>query len=199
MKAWFLNRQRLREDRFVALVFPHLRQLHRVAFRLSGCAQEAEDLVQDVMVGLLPRLEELDAIDKLGPWLAKVLYRRYVDQYRRRCASPVDERARFHEPDSEGETVAMISAAETRAPCDYARLDLQRSLTVALSALPEGWRDVVILHDVEGYTAEEVADILALQPGTVKSRLHRARKKLRLLLGDFSPSNMGTGLSATRA
>ncbi|WP_160151634.1 RNA polymerase sigma factor [Microbulbifer sp. ALW1] len=198
MKAWFLSRRRAQEDRFVALVFPHLRQLHRVAFRLCGSAQEAEDLVQDLMLGLLPKVDELDAIERLGPWLAKVLYRRYVDLYRRRRASPVDDHIPFSDCDTVDGCIAIAGGTEEPGSCEFARLDLRRSLAVALSALPEGWREVVMLHDVEGYTAEEVADILTLQLGTVKSRLHRARKKLRLLLGEFSPRRTGASASVLR-
>lgn len=183
MKAWYLNQKRARQDRFVALVFPHLRQLYRVAFRFTGDAHEAEDLVQDVLAGLLPRVVELDAIEKLGPWLARVLYRRYVDQYRRRQSSPVDESVSIDASEHVG---LCESNLLDHGIGDYARTDMQRALDRALRCLPDCWREIVLLHDVEGYTALEIAGILALELGTVKSRLHRSRRKLQQLLGDMA-------------
>lgn len=198
MKAWFLNRKRARQDRFVALVFPHLRQLYRVAFRLTRNEQEAEDLVQDLLAGLLPRVTELEAVQSLGPWLAKVLYRRYVDLYRRRNVSPVDETLSIDS--EEGGPLLDMAGAQAAGMSEIARLDLQRALERALRGIPESWRELVLLHDVEGYTAVEVAEILSLELGTVKSRLHRARRKLQQLLDDeFVPANAVLRAVATRA
>ncbi|WP_299594522.1 sigma-70 family RNA polymerase sigma factor [uncultured Microbulbifer sp.] len=167
----------------MALVFPHLRQLYRVAFRFTGSAHEAEDLVQDVLAGLLPRVAELDSIERLGPWLARVLYRRYVDQYRRRQSSPVDESVSIDADE-------QVGLCERKMTSDgigeHARMDMQRTLDRALARLPDSGRDIVLLHDVEGYTVLEIAGILALEVGTVKSRLHRSRKKLQQWLGDES-------------
>lgn len=182
VKSWFFHQRRAHEDRFVALVFPHMRQLYRVAFRLTGKAQEAEDLLQDLLVGLLPRVAELEAVERLGPWLAKVMYRRYVDLFRRRKASPLDESISVDAEENAGLADAAVWRGQGEGPADFSQLDLQRSLTHALQSIPSGLREVVLLHDVEGYTASEVAGILALQVGTVKSRLHRARKKLQRLL-----------------
>ncbi|WP_237059227.1 RNA polymerase sigma factor [Microbulbifer sediminum] len=161
-----------REDRFVSLVSPHLRRMYRMAYRWTMNAHEAEDLVQDVLVRLVPRVAELEAVERLGPWLVRVLYRRYVDLYRRRCASPIDANLSLESDDLE-------RRAPARGNDDFRRAELQRALQRALWALDEEWRDIVLLHDVEGYTAIEVADILQLNVGTVKSRLHRARAKLK--------------------
>ncbi len=73
-----------RSKRFEKLVQPHLQALYRFAFRLAGQQQDAEDLVQDVIVKLYPRLDELEAIEQLRPWLNRVLYRHFIDQVRRK-------------------------------------------------------------------------------------------------------------------
>ena len=164
------------EDRFSALVRPHLRLMHRMAYRWTQDLVDAEDLVQDVLTHLFPRTEELAAVDKLGPWLIRVLYRRYVDLYRRRRNSPIDENA----PCVSDEEFFQERLQDDRN--HYHQLELQRLLNRALVTLDEAWRDVVLLHDVEGYTALEVAEILDISVGTVKSRLHRARKKLKSVL-----------------
>ncbi|WP_346840225.1 RNA polymerase sigma factor [Microbulbifer sp. SAOS-129_SWC] len=173
------------EDRFTALVRPHLRLMYRMAYRWSQDRSESEDLVQDVLTRLFPRLDELAAVDKLGPWLVKVLYRRYVDLYRRRARSPIDESVAWSSDESAfGD---LLPDERNR----YHQLELQRALNRALETIDDSWRDVVLLHDVEGYTALEVAEILDINVGTVKSRLHRARKKLReaLQLGTIESSH----------
>jgi len=172
----FFRGRRAPEDRFTALVRPHLRLMYRMAYRWTQNRAEAEDLVQDVLTRLFPRLEELAAVDKLAPWLVKVLYRRYVDLYRRRASSPVEEGL----PWSSDESFFQERLLDERDR--YQQLELQRALNRALGDLDEGWRDVVLLHDVEGHTALEVAEILEINVGTVKSRLHRARKKLKAAL-----------------
>ena len=70
--------------RFDALVRPHLDAMYRFAYRLAGQQQDAEDLVQDVVVKLFPKLDELESVDQLRPWLNRVLYRQFIDQVRRK-------------------------------------------------------------------------------------------------------------------
>ncbi|GAB2894015.1 RNA polymerase sigma factor [Microbulbifer echini] len=159
--------------RFAEFVHPHIRQLYRMAYRWTRNREEAEDLVQDVLASLLARSVALEKIERLGPWLIKVLYHRYVDLYRRRRISPIDSEVDWQE--------AAGSVFEEEP---YARVETQRLLLQALSTLEAGWRDAVLLHDVEGYSVLEVSDILDVNVGTVKSRLHRAHKKLKKILGE---------------
>ena len=91
---------------FERLIRPHLKRLYSLAYRFTGQRDDAEDLVQDLLLKLYPRLEEMQAIDKLSPWLSKVLYRQYVDQYRRKQRSPIS----FMNEDEEAvyDTMQMI-------------------------------------------------------------------------------------------
>lgn len=164
-----------REDQFTALVRPHVNAMYRMAYRWTQNRHEAEDLVQDVMTRLVTRLDELTRVEKLKPWLIKILYRRYVDLYRRRMNSPVDH-------DYDWRSDEDVFEQQAVAPDDYERLDLQRTLNQAMETLDDHQRDVVLLHDVEGHSALDVAEILEINVGTVKSRLHRARTKLKLAL-----------------
>jgi RNA polymerase sigma-70 factor (ECF subfamily) len=172
------------EDRFTALVRPHISAMYRMAYRWTQNRDEAEDLVQDVLTRMIPRLEELAAVEKLKPWLIKVMYRRYVDLYRRSVNSPIDANIDWHSDDNLFEE----RIADTRH--DIERLELQRALNQAMECLDDYQRDVIFLHDVEGHSALDVADILDISVGTVKSRLHRARKKLKTALevGTFTAS-----------
>ncbi|MDX1696613.1 MAG: RNA polymerase sigma factor [Ketobacteraceae bacterium] len=169
----FFSRQKTEDTAFAQLVAPHVKTLYRMAYRWTRHDEDAEDLVQDVLVKVLSRMEELRSKDKPGPWLVKVLYHRYVDVYRHRKASPVDE----HNPADE----EFTAEGQTE---DSERYMLQQALQKALYELEPEQREVVILHDVEGYTAVEAGEIMAISVGTVKSRLHRARNRLKETLDD---------------
>src|SRR5262245_14231916 len=71
------------QQAFERLMRPHLRRLHRLAYRLTGSAADAEDLLQDVLIRLFERANELSSIADLSPWTSRVLYNRYVDSRRR--------------------------------------------------------------------------------------------------------------------
>lgn len=181
--ALFRSRQNT-QNRFNELLRPHIDLMYRMSYRWTGSQHSAEDLVQDVLAKLVDRVKEMEAIEQLRPWLLKILYRHYVDLYRRSQRSPV---VAAEQTDDESEADLLDHAVDGQ--CQFERLDLQQALQQALAQLDEGQRDTVLLHDLEGYTAEEVAAILGIEPGTVKSRLHRARKKLQNLLraGTFQP------------
>jgi len=160
---------------------PQVEFLHRLAWRFTGSVADAEDLVQDVLLKLYPRREELAGIEQLRPWLAKVLYRQYVDFVRQRARSPVAVPAE----DGQGadDPVEALAAAQDGPDGDAERGDLRARILAALEQLSPEQRAVVTMHDVEGYSLEELKPILGAPLGTLKSRLHRARQRLRVQLG----------------
>ena len=173
-----------RNRRFDALVRPHLRKMYRMAYRWTQNREDAEDLVQETLSKLVRHLEEMERVDKLAPWLIKVLYRDFVDAYRKSRRSPLDGEDTWRGDLSLLDTLISDHRGDDDA---FKRLILQRDLVKALETLPAEQRDVVILHDVEGYTAEEVGEILEISPGTVKSRLHRSRARLKKILTRMEP------------
>lgn len=159
---------------FERLIEPHLNHLYQLAFRFCNNQADAEDLVQDVVVKLLPRSAEMVQIEKLRPWLAKVLYRQFVDRYRQNGRSPL---SLVTDGD---DTLAGHTAPDEETP--ESRTDAvlnQRRLQLALQSLNADQRAVVLMHDVEGYTLVELESILDSPQGTLKSRLNRARTQLR--------------------
>ncbi|MCA1798868.1 MAG: RNA polymerase sigma factor [Xanthomonadaceae bacterium] len=154
---------------YTALVRPHISALQRVAWRWTRDRQAAEDLVQDVLLKVVDHIAEMRTIEQLRPWLVKIMYRRFVDLYRRDTRSPVD-RAVEADPD------------RAAGPDPIEAFEWQQLLAGALAQLEPDHRDVILLHDVEGYTGPEVAEILEINEGTVKSRLHRARERLKNLI-----------------
>jgi RNA polymerase sigma factor (sigma-70 family) len=160
--------------RFDALLRPYLDDMYRLACRLCGDEHDADDLVQDLAIRLYPRIDELEKIECLRPWLARVLHNLYIDSLRNRQRRPhgyIDGNSDRH-------------LAELRDHADgpegsFEQEDLQRDLAASIATLSEEHRYVVIMHDMEGYTLNELTGILDVPLGTLKSRLHRARRMLR--------------------
>jgi RNA polymerase sigma-70 factor (ECF subfamily) len=148
------------EDAFRALYRAHTPALYALGLRLTGGDQgEAEDLVQECWVRSLTALQTFRSQSALRSWLCGVL----VNVRRGRIRA---EWRIVDAPDVEpiAETVGHDDA-----------IDLER----AIAALPEGARDVYVLHDVHGYTHNEIAEMLGIVEGTSKSQLNRARSLLR--------------------
>jgi RNA polymerase sigma factor (sigma-70 family) len=169
------------ELNFEDLLRPQVEYLYRLAWRFTGSVADAEDLVQDVLLKLYPRTQEMLEIQRLRPWLAKVLYHQYVDSVRQRARTPVLE---VVGADADGKDDPMEEVpATTEGPEEHAeRSGLRERILVALRQLNAEQRAVVAMHDVEGYSLEELEAMLETPLGTLKSRLHRARQRLRELL-----------------
>lgn len=163
---------------FDALLRPHLDRLYRLAYRLAGSTPEAEDLFQDVLLKAFARLGDLVDVREPGPWLCRVMYNHFIDQ-RRRFA-----RARLvsvEETQLPGQSVESLPG-DLDPVRDVERLQNIMRLDRALAALSDEHRLVVLLHDSEGYKLKEIHEITGDPVGTIKSRLHRARARLRELL-----------------
>lgn len=169
---------------FEALIRPHLKQLYHLAFRYTGKKDDAEDLVQDLLLKLFPRLDEMKAIEKLSPWLGRILYRQFIDQLRRQQRSPIDF---MDEDDTEFE----INSSHMEEPYEVVNTELTRALIdKALKKLKENHRLLVLLHDVEGYSMQEISEMIDVPVGTIKSRLSRARDNLRNIINKMEPNRV---------
>ncbi|MDX1404487.1 MAG: RNA polymerase sigma factor [Woeseiaceae bacterium] len=160
---------------FDALLRPHLERLFRFAYRLTASRAEAEDLFQDVLLKVYTRLDDLLDVAEPAPWLCRVMYNHFIDN-RRRFA-----RARLVSvPEGQLPGAGLDSLAGDLDPQrDAERLDNIMRLDRALAALSDEHRLVVLLHDAEGYKLQEIQQITGDPLGTIKSRLHRARARLR--------------------
>ncbi|QSP95964.1 sigma-70 family RNA polymerase sigma factor [Marinobacter salinisoli] len=174
-----LSFKQSKSRRFEQLVQPHLDVLYRFAFRLSGQQQDAEDLVQDVVVKLYPRLDELEAVEQLRPWLNRVLYRHFIDQVRRKSRQGDVVLSDLVEADGQADWLDSLESDNAGPDLMLEHARLGPALDRVLATLPPDQRTLVLLHDVDGWRQEEIADILDIPLGTVKSRLHRCRAALR--------------------
>ena len=170
---------------FEQLLRPHFERLFRLAFRLTGSKPEAEDLFQELLIRAYARLDDVVAVDEPGSWLARVMYNLFIDE-RRRFA-----RRRLHTVEEgalPGEGLAGLAGTDDPAR-DHARLEKLEALDRALAQLSDDHRIVVLLHDTEGYKLKEIQELMGVPVGTLKSRLHRARARLKEILsagGTFS-------------
>lgn len=174
-------RNRAAASKFEDLMRPHVEFLYRLAWRFTGNVADAEDLLQDLLVKLHPRARELAAVEQLRPWLATVLYRHYVDFVRRRARTPGG--APTDDAQAEGDSPDALSGDDDGPEEHAERGEWRGRLLAALDTLNPEQRAVVVMHDVEGYSLEELEPILQAPVGTLKSRLHRARRRLRDLIG----------------
>ena len=163
---------------FDTLLRPHLDRLYRFAYRLAGSKPEAEDLFQDVLLKAFARLDDLLGVREPGSWLCRVMYNHFIDN-RRRFAR--ERLVSVEESQLPGQSVESLPG-DLDPVRDAERLDNIMQLEQALAALSDEHRLVILLHDTEGYKLKEIHQITGDQLGTIKSRLHRARARLRELL-----------------
>lgn len=175
-----MPKDRKNQRSFTAVVRPHLERIYRLAFRFTGNRDDAQDLVQDVLLKLYSRVDQLAEVEAVATWLGRVVYNQFVDNRRRykvRHLHIVDDPNLATNPDQ--------AAAEQASTEDLVAGEITRAhIESALQQLSHDHRLIIMLHDVEGYTLTEVAEITGIPIGTVKSRRHRARERLEKLLDD---------------
>lgn len=155
------------EIAFGLLVKRYQRPAYAVAMSVTGRHEDAEDAAQESFLVALDRLDECRSPERFGGWLMTIVRNRSKNLVRRESLREMDElppgtRSRVPTPDRIAETA-----------------ELRGMLRVALQELPEVQRQVVLLHDLEGWKHREIAERLDLPCGTVRSHLHFARKALR--------------------
>jgi RNA polymerase sigma-70 factor (ECF subfamily) len=148
-------------------------RVYRLAFRLAGDADAARDFTQDTFIRAFERLHEFRGESRFATWLHSLAVSVALNGLRR-----ASRRRRFETRLEDGQDAAR--------PGREAEPDLKRRLAAAIDALPEGYHTVFVMHDVEGYTHEEIGAALGVEVGTSKAQLSRARAKLRAALADFA-------------
>jgi len=160
-------------DAFEELYRQHARRLFGLVFRMTGSAEDAEDLLQEVFLQGHRKLAGFRGESTLGTWLYRLAMNHCLDHLRGRQAK-MSRATESLDRDEGPEPVAR----EPLVPPAISRIDLER----AIDTLPEGCKAAFLLHDVEGFEHREVADILGISEGTSKSQVHKARMKLRAVL-----------------
>jgi RNA polymerase sigma-70 factor, ECF subfamily len=167
-----------RQADFEQQVRPHLAQLYPAALRLTRNPADAEDLVQDTLAKAYASFAQYTPGTNLRAWLHRILSTTFINTYRKRQRQP--QIAPGADPHNDWTTSAdPLSGPARSAEAEALDKITDTTLLTALRDLPDDFRTAIWLADVEGYPYREVAAIMGTPLGTVMSRLHRGRGKLR--------------------
>ena len=156
---------------------------YRLAFRISGNVEDAEEVVQDAFLSVVRKMDTFRGHSALRSWIYRIVANAAYQKIRRRrdrLSVPLDDVARLID---DGGTRAEDWSAEVDDPA--AQGELRRALQSALDELPPDYRTAVVLRDVEGLTSQEIADGLGMTVAAAKTRIHRGRLYLRKRLGQY--------------
>jgi RNA polymerase sigma-70 factor (ECF subfamily) len=160
-----------------AVVREHSARVYRLAYRLTGNQHDAEDLTQEVFVRVFRSLKDYQPGTFEG-WLHRITTNLFLDMVRRRA------RIRFEGLPEDAERIKGREATPAQI---YDDTHLDHDVQSALDALLPEYRAAVVLCDIEGLSYEEIADVLDIKLGTVRSRIHRGRTQLRAALAHRDP------------
>jgi RNA polymerase sigma-70 factor (ECF subfamily) len=170
---------------FEQQVLPYLDQLHSAALAMTRNASDAEDLVQETITKAYTAFDQFTPGTNLRAWLHRILANTFINSYRKRKREPAIASGQERDDWQSGpESYAQLApSAEAEALDRLADSEVLR----ALRDLPQDFRTAIYLADIEGYPYREVARIMGTPIGTVMSRLHRGRERLRSKLAGYGP------------
>lgn len=156
-----------------ALYDAHVDRVFRLVYRMAGDPDRAQDYTQETFIRAFSRLGDFRGEAALATWLGSIAISVTLNGLRK--VRRLSERE-----------VPLKDTVPLGWPIQEAEPDLKARLTQAIDDLPNGYRAVFVMHDIEGYTHEEIATAMGVHPGTSKAQLFRARARLREALADFA-------------
>jgi RNA polymerase sigma-70 factor (ECF subfamily) len=172
-------------ERFEREALVHTEALYRAALRMTKNESDAQDLVQETFLRAYRNFESFEEGTNCRAWLFRIMTNTFINAYR----SKQKEAASIPYDDVDDNFLysQLAGSTETGDPeRDFFAKVIDKDVVEAIDQLPPEFRMVVILAFYEGYAYQEIADILDIQVGTVKSRLHRGRKMLQKLLWEYA-------------
>jgi RNA polymerase sigma-70 factor (ECF subfamily) len=170
-----------RRESFQREALVHLDALYRVALRLTGNPADADDLVQETMLKAYRAWEQFESGTNAKGWLLTIMRHAFINEYRKRRRRPETVDIDAIEP------FAVFEDVQEQDPqgAFFDRI-VDDEVLRAIDALPDEFRETLVLSDVEGMSYQETAKVLAVPVGTVKSRLFRARRLLQAKLYKYA-------------
>ncbi|NJL76075.1 MAG: sigma-70 family RNA polymerase sigma factor [Saprospiraceae bacterium] len=166
---------------------PEINALYNFAYHFTHNEEDANDLVQETYLKAFKSIESYQEGSNAKAWLFRILKNNFINEYRKKATRPTsveyEELANFHE---EEEDTPYSSYADLRL--EMFEHMMGDEVTDAINKLPVDFRTVIWLCDIEGFSYEEIAKIIDIPIGTVRSRLHRARIGLKEKLRDYAKS-----------
>jgi len=183
------NSNILEEDRkkyadFEKEAIPHMNALYNFALRMTGDTDDADDLVQETYLKAFRFFDKFEKGTNAKAWLFRILKNSYINEYRKVKKAP--HKVDYDDIENFYENIKASEIKSTHLAEDVFGNLLDDEISKAISSLPEDFRTVIILSDIEGFTYEEIADFVDCPIGTVRSRLHRARKMLYVRLHKYA-------------
>ncbi len=163
---------------------PHMDSLYNYALKMTGDSDDASDLIQDTYLKAFRFFDKFEKGTNCKAWLFRIMKNTYINTYRKSTKEP--DKVDYEEIENFYENIKASNTDSAHLEKDIYDNLLDDELSQAISSLPEDFRTVVILADIEGFTYEEIADFIDVPVGTVRSRLHRARKMLFTKLYDYA-------------
>jgi len=175
------------EECFAALYAQHSRRVFSLCLRMSGNYQQAEDFTQEAFLQLFRKIASFRGESAFSTWLHRLTVNIVLMQFRKKVLAEVslDETLDNQQEDTPKRDIGKRDDALYGV---IDRLNLHR----AIIELPPGYRIIFVLHDVEGYEHNEIAEMLGCSIGNSKSQLHKARMKLRVLLASAQRTTEAT-------
>ena len=169
---------------YEAIVQRYARHVYNIAYRMAGNEADARDLVQEAFLRVYRALRRVEPDAPLERWLYRIVSNLHIDLLRKRPRTRVESLDAPVET-ARGEVSREIADLESSPEAILDREQLDVAIQRALGTLPQELRLVVVLSDIEGLAYEEIATMLRIPLGTVKSRLHRARQALQQRLRPY--------------
>lgn len=164
-------------DAFASLFYSHKARIYSVCLRMTNNTAEAEDLTQDAFLQVFRKLATFRGDSALSTWLYRIAVNTVLMHFRKKALKQVS----LDEPYSQD---AKLVRREYGSKDDRLSGSVDRiALTRAIKELPDGYRTIFLLHEVEGYEHQEIAELLDCSVGNSKSQLHKAKLRIRELLG----------------
>lgn len=170
-----------RHKEFEELAIPHMDLIYKVAWQMTGDATEAQDLTQDVYLRAYRFFDQFEKGTNCKAWLFKILKNTNRNRFKKASKAPAMVDLFVAEE-------SCLKSGKTPENYIFDRL-LNDDISKAMDALPEQYREAVVLCDVEGHSYDEITEILDCPLGTVMSRLHRGRKLLKKSLYKYAEQN----------
>lgn len=173
-----------RYDDFEKEAIPHMDALYNFALRMTGDEDDADDLVQETFLKAFRFFDKFEKGTNCKAWLFRILKNSYINDYRKTTKEP--DKVDYEDVQNFYENIKSDEVDSKHYEMDAFNNLLDDEISTAITSLPEDFRTVIILSDIEGFTYEEIADFVDIPVGTVRSRLHRARKMLYAQLYDYA-------------
>ena len=163
---------------------PHIDSMYNFAYRLTFDEDDAKDLVQDTYLKAFRFIQSFEQGTNAKAWLFRILKNSFINDFRKKSKEPA--KVDYQEVETYYNSDDVDSPITTDLRVDTVQDMLGDEISNALNSLDVDFRTVIILCDLEGFKYDEMAKILDIPIGTVRSRLHRARNLLKEKLGDYA-------------